>query len=187
MVVATLPIPHNAFIPVSVVVVMVTIREMRTEDAKDIAEVARLSWLSTYSHIFSEEEIVRYTSRNYNPVLLARLAEPSERTKMFVAEDSGEVVGFAQVGEKNYWDPDSHDPSRAELSRIYIHPQFMRRGIGRLLLDSVESWMLDRGFDSYELQVHKDNHIGRAFYSKHGFVEVGEPDDDGHQLMRRRL
>ncbi len=166
---------------------MTIIRDMVVDDAEGIAEVARLSWFYTYSHIFSEEQIIATTSRNYNPEFLARLAYPSERTRMFVAEDNGRVVGFAQVGEKNYWDPEKHDPHKAELSRIYIHPQFMRRGIGRMLLDAVEGWVRDKGLGSYELVVHKDNTVGRSFYSKNGLAEEGEPDGDGHLLMRKRV
>jgi chorismate mutase/GNAT superfamily N-acetyltransferase len=66
------------------------------------------------------------------------------------------------------------------VNLIFVHPGRPARGVGAALLDVVKS-VRPRGFG---LRVFQANHRARAFYLKHGLVELERTDgstyDDGH-------
>jgi putative acetyltransferase len=88
-----------------------------------------------------------------------------------VYEFGGRVVGFvALIGN--------------EVGAIFVHPECQGRGIGRALMDWARA---SRPF--LELDVFEANVIGRRFYERYGFEEVGRHVDGplGQTQLRLRL
>jgi [ribosomal protein S18]-alanine N-acetyltransferase len=56
-----------------------------------------------------------------------------------------------------------------EVLNLAVHPDYRRRGIGRLLLRP----LLESGSGALYLEVRESNHAARAFYWRMGFSEVG--------------
>lgn len=54
------------------------------------------------------------------------------------------------------------------VDRLYVDPQWQRRGCGSRLLD----WARQQSPQSLELHTHQQNSRARAFYEKHGFKAV---------------
>jgi GNAT superfamily N-acetyltransferase len=72
---------------------------------------------------------------------LARvLADPNQA--VFVAEEPDGIVGFAYV----YETATLLDQPRAEIGGLFVNPAFRRKGIGRLLMDTLEAWAREHGF-----------------------------------------
>lgn len=70
---------------------------------------------------------------------LARvLADPNQA--VFVAEEPDGVAGFAYV----YETATLLDQPRAEIGGLFVNPAFRRKGIGRLLMDTLETWARER-------------------------------------------
>ena len=77
------------------------------------------------------------------------------RAKSWVFEEDERVLGFiALVG--------------AEIGGIFVHPRSQGRGVGRALMDHVVSRR-----SRVVLSVFEDNGVGRRFYDRYGFEEVG--------------
>lgn len=57
------------------------------------------------------------------------------------------------------------------LYRLYVHPAYQRQGIGEKLLQAGRTAFPDAS--SMRLEVEAQNHIGRSFYRKQGFRELG--------------
>jgi ribosomal protein S18 acetylase RimI-like enzyme len=76
-------------------------------------------------------------------------------TEVWVVEEAGMVVGFASFGED-------------VLGHLYVAPEAQRRGIGRVLLDTVKA----RRPDGFTLWTHQPNAPGRAFYDRQGLIAV---------------
>jgi ribosomal protein S18 acetylase RimI-like enzyme len=57
------------------------------------------------------------------------------------------------------------------VNRLYVRPQYQRRGIGLQLLES--SYRAFRAARRVRLAVEAENRKGIAFYAKHGFREAG--------------
>jgi RimJ/RimL family protein N-acetyltransferase len=84
-----------------------------------------------------------------------------------LAEDDGEVVGFATVR------PAAGDVP-AEVGAIYVRRRFWSSGLGQRLLDEV------LGDEPATLRVFRDNERARRFYARNGFVPDGTEQEEPH-------
>lgn len=81
---------------------------------------------------------------------------------------TGGWVGHMAVREfHNYSQP------RAWLLGVYVTPAHRGDGTAGALLDAVESWALDRGFDALYLDVHERAIPAQRFYDRQGFRRTG--------------
>ncbi|MBF9018230.1 MULTISPECIES: GNAT family N-acetyltransferase [unclassified Oceanispirochaeta] len=55
---------------------------------------------------------------------------------------------------------------------INIHPDFQRRGLGHLLVDSLLGHLKEKGIEGLHLIVDSENQKGIGFYMKYGFTEL---------------
>jgi GNAT superfamily N-acetyltransferase len=96
----------------------------------------------------------------------------------FVVEDDGQVAGCGGWSRRAtlYGSDDSAgrdsallDPSRdaARVRAMYTHPDFARRGIGRLILSLCEAAAAGEGFSRLELMATRS---GRPLYAAYGFL-----------------
>ena len=85
-----------------------------------------------------------------------------------VAEDEGLIVGFlsgmAVVDE-------------FRMHNIAVHPDFRGRGVGRGMIEAVESLCRQRDFRRILLEVRKDNEVARRLYQDLGFEAAGTRKD----------
>jgi ribosomal protein S18 acetylase RimI-like enzyme len=154
-----------------------TIRDMTLEDLKDVQDVAKTSWHATYEGIIPLSVQENFLKSAYNDEMMkARLA----RSFLFVAEVTGKIVGFANFSPVN-------EEGDAELSAIYLSPEFQGRGIGTMLLN--QGILKIDGVKKIYLNVEKENNIGVTFYEAKGFKQIEEFDEDfdGHILKTVRM
>jgi GNAT superfamily N-acetyltransferase len=59
-----------------------------------------------------------------------------------------------------------------DLTRVYVAPQYRRRGGGRFLLEQIEETARELGFDRVRLDVRGDLVEARALYAAAGYTEV---------------
>jgi GNAT superfamily N-acetyltransferase len=69
------------------------------------------------------------------------------------------------------------DPARepARVRAMYTHPDFARRGVGRLILELCEAAARAEGFTRLELMATLS---GRALYSRCGYADIEAIEDD---------
>lgn len=134
------------------------IRHAKPEDAGEIHNVALKSWKDTYSHILSEDVIKEVIEDWYS---VEDLREQTEYPIFYVAERSGEVVGFVHA---------TVEDGKATLHRIYLDPEYQGQGIGSKLYEKAEN-DIEQKADKIELEVLAENKKGNSFYQKQGFKE----------------
>lgn len=83
---------------------------------------------------------------------------------VLVARRKRRIVGFAVM---QFYE------SRAHLNLLAVAPGFRRRGIGRALLEWLESSARTAGTFLLRLEVRAENVAARTFYKRLGFQEVG--------------
>lgn len=95
----------------------------------------------------------------------------NEQSKIFIAEEEGEVVGFIQlypsystVSLKPQW----------VLNDFYVLPDYRKKGCGGQLMDFVKDYFSDKA-KGFILVTDKTNSTAKAFYEKNGW-ETGEYD-----------
>jgi ribosomal protein S18 acetylase RimI-like enzyme len=102
----------------------------------------------------------------YGVELEAELAEVDEILEgefAFVAEEEGELVGFA-LGRRK-------EGTRGLLSDIYLRPAARRRGLGTELTRAVVDALRETGATHVTLSVDPRNESARAAYARWGFRE----------------
>jgi len=86
-----------------------------------------------------------------------------------VAEEAGEIAGFAL----GYPMP----PQLGRVVTLDVHPAFRRRGLGRLLMETLIERLAARGAERVTLEVDVRNSGALAFYRAFGFRETGRLPD----------
>jgi len=135
------------------------IREYRAEDLQDV--LAAWAAANAVAHPFLSREFLAKVRHD-----IANTYLPNTETWVWETEDR--VVGFISMMGN-------------EIGGLFIEPAFHRAGIGHALVDHVRETR-----DQLEVEVFKDNAIGRAFYAGYGFVLMQESvhDETGLDVMR---
>lgn len=96
-------------------------------------------------------------------------AKHNGRYKLIVAEQDGEIVGWSSL---NQYNSRKAYKGVADLS-VYISRDHRGKGIGCLLLQSIEEHAKENDFNKIVLFTFPFNQIGQGLYRKQGFREVG--------------
>jgi len=105
------------------------------------------------------------------PYLRRAISEGTFRGWLAVAA-SGEIAGGGAVvisfSPPHPWDVGTR---RASILNLYTHPDFRRRGIARLLMQTMIEWCKREGFGSISLHASQ---FGRPLYAELGFQPTNE-------------
>ena len=141
----------------------IIIRESTIEDAAGIAKVHVESWQTSYKGILDQEMLddISYKER----LDLRKKIMAQNRGLSLVAEnqDSGEIVGFCDIG-KNRGD----EPFHFELYAIYLLESVKGLGRGRRLFETARKWCDGQPDQSLIVWVLSDNLPACRFYESMG-------------------
>ncbi len=137
----------------------VNIRQYRVSDLEAVLN----SWetATRLAHPFMNDEFIAQERIN-----VAEIYMPN--TDTWVVELEGEVKGFvALMGN--------------EVGAIFLQPDCHGQGMGKSLMDKAQEL-----YGDLEVEVFKENLIGRKFYFRYGFVELAEKlhEATGQQVLR---
>ena len=104
----------------------------------------------------------------------------------FVVEAAGRIAGCGGWSRRATLYGGDHTPGRdaallnpavdaARVRAMYTHPDFARRGVGRLILELCEAAARAEGFSRLELM---GTMSGRPLYESYGFIAIEEVVDD---------
>lgn len=155
------------------------IRKAAVEDAAAIARVHVRTWQSTYRGLLSDEFLDGLSIERREQSWRETLAENEPLELTLVAEEGGEVVGFANCGpEKN-----GDSLYRGEVYTIYVLQTAQRKGTGTELIRAAARELMARGLSSLLIWVFAENPF-RPFYEALGGRLVGEqPVEIGEQTL----
>lgn len=100
---------------------------------------------------------------------LSRITRDGDRAT-FVAEQNGHVVGYAGV-----WCGHSYgaDPPQSRVMALVVRSNARRQGIGRALMDAVESWSRQRNVAVVNLNTGHSRADAHSFYERRGYRSTG--------------
>ena len=153
-----------------------TIRKATVDDASGIASVHVRSWQVAYRGHMPDDFLDGLDVEKLANMWRQLTQDPGKI--IFIVEDAeGNIVGFSALGPSR--DSDAN-PSTAEVSAIYVHPEKWEKGIGRALLSASLGEVRKREFDLLTLWVLEANQRARSFYETFGFIRDGATKDDDH-------
>jgi GNAT superfamily N-acetyltransferase len=153
----------------------IMIREAVPADAEGIARVHGRTWQTAYAGLFPAEGLKKLDENFDRRVDFwqKNIEEAENSGYLFVAEEGGQVIGFAVGGKERT----AEWPFEGELFAIYILEAHQQKGIGRRLVRAVAQALVGRGSNSMLVWVLRDSPF-RAFYEALGGEKVGEQDHE---------
>ena len=141
-------------------------RPVKNEDAFEWYTLLDEVWHDAYGHIFPQEV---FDGRDYAREERANGFEDKyvgERKIAYVAECDGKIVGL-MFGTLDT-DYECFKNGYADLTALYVYPEYQGKGIGTALRDIFTEWAKSKNTDKYIIGVLKDNSKARKVYESWG-------------------
>lgn len=129
------------------------IRQAVASDVEAIMVIHVAAIRETCSSAYEPEEIAAWASGGMNP---ERYLPGISQGRVLVAVEESAVLAFSEF-----------DATTGEVLGMFVAPAHLRRGIGRLLLQTVEATAVQRGVTRLQLQSTLN---AIEFYRANGFV-----------------
>ena len=150
-----------------------TIRELdRTRDRRGVEAIDTTFETSSVFEVVATARSIALVERPLEQPLakrysIAEVFAPWARWQVgWVAEEDGGIRGFATAAYEAW-----HE--RVVLWFLYVAPEWRRRGVGRRLLERVETWGVERGATHVWLETSNVNVPGVAAYERLGYTLCG--------------
>lgn len=146
----------------------VSVRRAIAADAAAISEIYALSWKTAYRGIvpqpYLDELKLDFWQSKFQNWL-----NNNEMEAELLCVDSIPVgcVAYRKARDSAYAD-------WGEIVSIYIHPDYFRKGYGKILLDTALKNLKSSGYQNCYLWVLDGNTNAQQFYKKNGFTGNGE-------------
>lgn len=142
-------------------------RPARASDIRALAEIHASSWWQTYRGILPNEYLDGLRPDRLEDHWQRRLRRDYAPRATWVVTDDGTVAGFSVLGNCR-GDADLVGFS-GEVYMLYVHPERLGEGFGRLLLEASVAELERRGHYWCVIWVVKANRNARSFYGHLGF------------------
>ena len=165
------------------------IRRAGVGDAQALAAIGRTTFAETFGHLYPPADLAAFLAESHSvEVARADLANPEKA--VWLAQDNGEVVGYALAGPCKLPHPEV-TPRCGELQRIYLAAGRQGGGAGSRLLRQALAWLEKDGPRRLWIGVWSENHGAQRLYARHGFEVVGAyqfvvGQTRDHELIMRR-
>lgn len=160
------------------------IRQPTPDDAPALAEVSRATFVDTFAHLYSAENLNMFLEEVYSVEAVASdIANPDRLLR--VVERDGVMIAYCKIGLTYGFEHDVGDRKVMELKQLYLRAEAQGTGIAQELMQWAFDEARTRGFDAIALTVWSENYKAQRFYEKHGFAKwadtyfmVGNHRDD---------
>jgi ribosomal protein S18 acetylase RimI-like enzyme len=144
----------------------VRVRPYTADDRTDVLRLA--ARLTEGVAPWRDAERVAAAARGWvEESLAAAAADRSDDCAGYVAELGGAIVGMVTVRTRRHFTGELD----AFIGELAVDAAAQRRGIGRALVATAETWAARRGLSTVTLETGAANASARAFYARCGYLE----------------
>ena len=147
----------------------VEFRNAGARDAEALAELGRRSFVETFGHLYTPEDLAIFLANHSIEGWAQELADPAFAIR--IGEVDGAAIAYAKIGPPKL--PFEPRGKAVELRQFYVLSDWHGKGTAGELMQWVLATARRLGGDDLYLSVFVDNPRARAFYAKYGFVEEG--------------
>ncbi len=130
------------------------------DDRMAVSKIYEESWKYAYKGIIPQNYLDSIPEGRWAP----NLDNPGWKT--LVCMDAGRIVGTSSFCESRF----QQFHGWGEIVSIYLLPNFMGKGYGKLLLETAVSELKSLGYKDIFLWVLEENIKARLFYERFGFT-----------------
>lgn len=134
----------------------------KSDDKFAISKVYEESWKYAYQGIVPQDYLNSIPKGQWT----SHIEQPDRKNLVMVWD--GIIIGTSSFGKSRMKEMNGF----GEIISLYFLPEYMRKGLGRLLLQAVVSELKKMGFDKVFLWMLEENRNARQFYEKCGFVQT---------------
>lgn len=117
-----------------------------------------------------ELELACFDGDRFSRRQLAHLLSRANASTRVAADTQGKLLGYATLLFRR-------NSRNARLYSFCVHPEARGGGLGRRLLEALESEAYDRGMHKLTLEVRADNRVAMGLYRRMGFLPQRWLDD----------
>jgi ribosomal protein S18 acetylase RimI-like enzyme len=148
-----------------------TFRDARENDAADLAEIGRDTFVETFGHLYPPTDLKTFLDETYTlDTMRADLRDPQVEVRIAFA--GRRLVAYCKIGPVKL-PVDTAGRKALELHRVYVYQARQGVGVGRILL----TWAIERarrrGAQDLYLGVWESNERAIALYESRGFKKAG--------------
>lgn len=155
---------------------MVHVREMDAADIEAVSTIRVRGWQAAYAGIVPETYLDAMTVEADAGQRRQRFSRPERKSRDLVALGDRGPVGWICFGPCQ---GDVSGPGQVgEVYALYVSPDLIGRGIGRILLGEAHAQMKGQGIGASTLWVLRDNQRARHFYERAGYQADGAAQED---------
>lgn len=122
------------------------------------------SWKSAYVGIVPQDYLNSLDEEQW----ASKLDNPNRKTLLCI--DSNKIIGTSSFGKSR----NKQFETFGEIISIYLLPDYIGKGFGKLLMESVISELEKLGYKDVFLWVLEENIKARNFYQKFGFTQTND-------------
>ncbi|MDA9685361.1 GNAT family N-acetyltransferase [Flavobacteriaceae bacterium] len=146
------------------------IREINNQDNDQIAIIIR--------KVIIEMKAPKTGTAFADPELdLLSFAFEGPRSKYFILENNGSILGGAGINSLN-----DYDSSFCELQKMYFLPEARGQGLGEIMMDKCLFHAIENNFKSCYIETMSFMKAAQKLYLKKGFKFINKPlGNTGHK------
>lgn len=149
----------------------IRIEKCTEAELSPLRDLAMLTFRATYAAQNTEEVMAEYLQQAFNELQLrAELNHPE--SEFYVLKRGTDWLGYIKLNEGSA-QTEAREDNALEIERIYVHPQYQGRGLGKRLLWEALSIARQKRKERIWLGVWEHNPKAIQFYIAQGFVRSG--------------
>lgn len=106
-------------------------------------------------------------------------AKDIQRNELYVLEENGEIIGTIVASTRMdaeyvpvvWLTPNTNN---IYIHRLSVHPDYQGKGHAQKLMDFVENYAIENGFDSLRLDTFSQNSRNQRFYEARGYRKLDD-------------
>ena len=147
----------------------VTWRDADPEDAALLGEIGRQSFVETFGHLYSPDNLAAFLLNHSEENWRAELSDADYAVRLGFVD--GAAAAFAKLGPPKL--PFKPEGPTIELKQFYVLKPWHGAGLAGEMMAWVLAEAKRRGAEAIHLSVFTDNVRAQRFYARYGFEAVG--------------
>jgi ribosomal protein S18 acetylase RimI-like enzyme len=140
--------------------------------AAALPAVARRIFTATFGHLYDQSDFEAFCDAAFGKDGRMEQALTDAANLWRIAHLGGEPVGYAKLRPLDTPAP-APLPGAMELQQIYVLSEWHGKGVAETLMRWAVATATELGAPELDLTVFDHNARAKAFYTRHGFVDVG--------------